>query len=186
VISNATGVITAINVLQGDYVSEGDILATASEPTSLIVVVNVPYENHQFAKEGSACELVLPDGKVIKTVITGMMPSVESASQSQSYFIRLPDQSLPENLNVIVRIPYKRSDNALCVVTSSVQTDELQKDFWVMKVVNDSLALRVPVQTGLHNDSLTEIISKNISLSDKVISRGGYGLTDSTVVIIKK
>jgi len=186
VISNATGVITAINVLQGDYISEGDVLATASEPTSLIVVVNVPYENHQFAKEGSPCELVLSDGKIISTSISGMMPSVETASQSQAFFIRLPEQSLPENLNVILRIPYKKSVNTLCVATSAVQTDELQKDFWLMKVVHDSLALKVPVQTGLRNDSLTEIISKNISLSDNIISKGAYGLTDSTHVILKK
>lgn len=186
VISNATGVITAINVLQGDYISEGDVLATASEPTSLIVVVNVPYENHQFAKEGSPCELVLSDGKIITTSISGMMPSVETASQSQAFFIRLPEQSLPENLNVILRIPYKKSVNTLCITTSAVQTDELQKDFWLMKVVHDSLAVKVPVQTGLRNDSLTEIVSKNISISDNIISKGAYGLSDSTIVILKK
>jgi biotin carboxyl carrier protein len=186
VISNATGVITAINVLQGDYISEGDVLATASEPTSLIVVVNVPYENHQFAKEGSPCELVLSDGKIIATTISGMMPSVETASQSQAYFIRLPEQSLPENLNVILRIPYKKSVNTLCIATSAVQTDELQKNFWLMKVVHDSIAVKVSVQTGLRNDSLTEITSNNISLSDNIISLGAYGLTDSTHVIVKK
>ena len=186
VISNATGVITAINVLQGDYISEGDVLATASEPSSLIVVVNVPYENHQFAKEGSPCELVLSDGKIIATSISGMMPSVETASQSQTYFIRLPEQSLPENLNVILRIPYKKSVNTVCIATAAVQTDELQKDFWLMKVIHDSIAVKVPVQTGLRNDSLTEIVSKNISLNDNIISQGAYGLTDSTRVILKK
>ena len=74
----------------------------------------------------------------------------------------------------------------MCVATSAVQTDELQKDFWLMKVVHDSLALKVPVQTGLRNDSLTEIISKNIAIGDIIISQGAYGLTDSIHVILKK
>jgi hypothetical protein len=67
--------ITGVNILQGDYVAEGDILATVSEPSSLIVIVNVPYEYHQYARVSTRCELILPDGKILPAFISGTMPS---------------------------------------------------------------------------------------------------------------
>ncbi len=42
--SNATGIISVLNVTKNDYVAEGDILATIVRPNSLVVQVNVPYE----------------------------------------------------------------------------------------------------------------------------------------------
>ena len=186
VLANASGIIITISVLQGDYVSEGDVLANVSEPSSLIVQVNVPYEYNQYVSAGKSCEIILPDGKTIHTTITGAMPTVEAVSQSQTFFIRLPNESLPENLNVTIRIPHRKKINLLCVPTASVQTDEMQKEFWVMKIVNDSLAIKVNVQTGLQNDSITEIISDKISVADKIIIQGAFALADSSLVIFDK
>lgn len=186
VLTNGSGIITAINVLQGDYVSEGDVLATYSVPSSLIVQVNVPYEFNNTVSVGKECEIVLPDGKIIHSSITGIMPSVDITSQSQSFFIRLPDQHLPENLNVTIRIAQRQKNKLLALPLSAVQTDEMQKEFWVMKLVNDSLAVKVPVKTGLQNDSLVEIVSDKISVDDIVILQGAYGLSDSTLVTFEK
>jgi multidrug efflux pump subunit AcrA (membrane-fusion protein) len=186
VLANASGIITAISALQGDYVSEGDVLANVSEPSSLIVQVNVPYEYNQYVSSGKICEIVLPDGKTIHTTITGAIPTVDASSQSQSFFVRLPNQSLPENLNVTIRIPHRQKNNLLCVPSAAVQTDEMQKEFWVMKIVNDSIAIKVPVQTGLQNDSITEIISDKISVDDKIILQGAFALSDSSFVTFEK
>ena len=120
------------------------------------------------------------------TTITGAMPTVEATSQSQTFFIRLPNESLPENLNVTIRIPRRQKNNLLCVPTASIQTDEMQKEFWVMKIVNDSMAIKVNVQTGLQNDSITEIISDKISATDKIIFQGAFALADSSLVTFGK
>ncbi len=186
VIANASGVISAINTLKGDYVSEGDVLAIVSETGSLVVQVSVPFEYNKYVQIGKYCEIILPDGRKIRTTITGVMPTVDAASQSQNYFIRLPNQSIPENLNVRIRIPYKQKNNLLSVPSSSVQTDEMQKEFWLMKIIDNSLALKVPVKIGLQNDSMTEIISDKISVADKIVWQGAYGLADSSLIIIEK
>lgn len=183
--ANGTGIITGINILQGDYVAEGDILATVSEPSSLIVIVNVPYENHQYARVGTKCELILPDGKILPANINGIIPSVDIISQSQSYFIKLGNLSLPENLNITVRLPHKQSAKAICVTNNAVQADELQEEFWLMKLVHDSIAIKVPVRLGLRNGEYTEVISPGISLSDAIIKEGAYELADSSLVIVK-
>jgi multidrug efflux pump subunit AcrA (membrane-fusion protein) len=184
--TNATGFITAVNYLPGDFVNEGDILATISEPSSLVLTVNVPYEYHKYVYNGRSCEVQLPDGKRINTYITLSIPVIDAASQTQQFYIRLPAyEQLPENMNLLVRIPMKQKINAICLPLEAVQTNETQEEFWVMRMANDSLAVRVPITVGTQNDSLTEVVS-GIGLNDKIIVKGGYGLRDSTEVSVIK
>jgi hypothetical protein len=54
-----------------------------------------------------------------------------------------------------------------------------------MKLASDSMAVRVPITVGSQNDSLKEVES-GISINDKIIVKGGYGLADSALVNIEK
>ena len=67
----------------------------------------------------------------------------------------------------------------------AIQTNETQDEFWVMKLANDSLAVRVPITVGSQNDSLKEVVS-GVGLKDKIIVQGGYRLADSSLVSIEK
>jgi hypothetical protein len=53
-----------------------------------------------------------------------------------------------------------------------------------MKIMHDSMAVMVPIETGIKNDSLVEIISGGLTVEDIIILEGGYGLEDSTLVNI--
>ena len=182
VFANVSGIFTAVNYSKGDFVNEGDILATITDPSSLVLVVNVPYEYHQFVYRGRTCSVKFPDGKLIQATIQEEVPIVDAASQTQSFLIRFPgNQLLPENINLIVHIPVKQKKDAVSLPLEAIQTNETQDEFWVMKLVNDSLAVRVPVTVGLQSDSLREIIS-GVGVNDKIIVKGAYGLTDSSMV----
>jgi hypothetical protein len=65
-------------------------------------------------------------------------------------------------------------------------TNETQNEFWVMKIIGDSLAVKVPVIRGIEGDNLSEVTSPLLNISDLVISQGAYGLPDSTIVKIVK
>jgi multidrug efflux pump subunit AcrA (membrane-fusion protein) len=186
VYSNSTGIISSIPVVQGDYIAEGDVLATVLEPNSLVVVVYVPFEYHTTISLGLPCEITLPDGRKLNQPISGMMPIVDSASQSQQYYIKINGVSLPERLNVTVRFPIAQATKAMCVPLSAVQTDEQQKEFWVMKIANDTLAVKVPVELGLRGDSIAQITTSGIKLDDLVVTKGSYELEDSSTVKIYK
>ena len=182
VMTSAAGFITAVNFIEGDFVNEGDVIATLTEPSSLVLIVNVPYEYHQYVYVGRTCEVRLPDGKIINSAITQIIPVVDANTQTQQFLIRLPNQKLPENMNLLVRIPMKQKQNALALPLEAIQTNETQDEFWVMKLVNDSLAVRVPITVGLQNDSLKEITSGALKMSDKIIVKGAYGMVDSSLV----
>jgi hypothetical protein len=65
-------------------------------------------------------------------------------------------------------------------------TNEVLKDFWVMKIMNDSMAVKISIQKGIENDSLMEVISSDLSVGDRIITEGAYGLPDSSKVKIEK
>ncbi len=185
VFANASGIFTAVNYSAGDFVNEGDILATITDPASLVLVVNVPYEYHRFVYKGKGCSVKFPDGRTILATIQEESPFIDSASQTQSFLIRFPGNSLlPENMNLIVHIPVREKQNAVSLPLEAIQTNETQDAFWVMKLINDSLAIKVPVTPGLQNDSLREIIA-GVGLNDKIIVKGAYGLSDSSLVKIQ-
>lgn len=185
VMTGASGFLTAVNYTQGDFVNEGDVLATITEPSSLVLMVNVPYEYHQFVYSGRSCEVQLPDGEKIQSSISKGLPVIDSASQTEQFYIRLPAKlQLPEGMNLIVRIPIKQKAFAIGLPLEAVQTNETQDEFWVMKIINDSMAIKAPVKVGSQNDSLKEIIS-GILINDKIIVKGAYGLEDSSLVKIE-
>jgi len=184
--SNATGVISILNVNRNDYVAEGDVIAVVVQPKSLVVQVNVPFEYKESVQIGANCELLLPDGKTMTATITEVLPTIDIQSQAQTFLVDLPEADLPENLNIQVKLLQKESINAMSLPKTALQTNELLTKYWVMKVVDDSLAIKTMVQPLLKNDSLVQIQSDRIQLNDWVITKGAYQMQDSTVVKIQK
>ncbi|TLP70700.1 efflux RND transporter periplasmic adaptor subunit [Maribacter sp. ACAM166] len=184
--SNASGVITVLNVTNNDYLAEGDILATVIQPKSLVVQVNVPYEYEDYVSVGSSCEIILQNEESIVAKITGALPTIDPVAQSQSFLIALPNEDLPENLNVQVRMVYREDAEAITVPKTAVQTNELLTEYWVLKLTNDSMAIKQMVTLKLKNASLVQIDSNGLHLGDKVVTTGGYQMQDSTIVSIQK
>ncbi|SHG47139.1 HlyD family secretion protein [Salegentibacter echinorum] len=184
--SNATGIISVLNVNKNDYVAEGDIIASVVQPKSLVVKVNVPFEYKESVQIAAPCELLLPNGKTINATITETLPTIDVQSQAQTFLVDLPEADLPENLNIQVKLLQKESSNAMSIPKTALQTNELLTKYWVMKVVDDSLAIKTEVHPLLKNDSLVQIQSERVQLNDWVITEGAYQMQDSTLVKIIK
>ncbi len=187
VTTNATGVITQLNVLKGDYVAEGDILAVIAQPKTLVVMVNVPFTNNNDIKVGTPCQILVPKKKAIDIIdaeVTGKLPVIDSINQTQAFLIALPDQQLPEKLNVQIRTVLRQDSTALSIPQGALQTNELMTQFWVLKVVNDTLAIKEKVTPQLQNDSIVQISSENVKKGDQVVTEGSYQMRDSTRVKI--
>lgn len=68
---------------------------------------------------------------------------------------------------------------------SAVLSNETQTEFWVMKLMNDSTAVKVNVQMGLQNAGMIEILSPSFQPDDKIIIEGNYGLSDTAKVKVR-
>ncbi len=185
--ANASGFVAELNHQQGDYVQDGEQLAGISDSKSFVFVMNVPYEYRPYVSIGKQVEITLPDKERLAGLVSSAMPMMDSVSQTQSFAIKVnPSHSIPQNLVASVRIVRVSKTTAATLPKSSVLSDETQSQFWVMKMIDDTTAVKVPVKKGIETGDKVEIISPAFSPNDKILLSGNYGLADTALVIVNK
>lgn len=184
--ASATGIISTLDKQQsGDYVLEGTQLCTIAESSDLAFQVNVPYEFSSFAKTGKSCIIQLPDSTLHKAVFTKALTAMNVLAQTQTVLAKCNENLfLPENMIVKVTIIKGSNSSKQVFPKSCILSDEMMKAFWVMKLINDSTAIKVPVVIGNKNSINSEVISPQFNATDKIISVGNYGLADTAFVRI--
>lgn len=182
-----TGFITMLNHQKGDYVTEGEVLAVLSNKNSLVFLLDVPYAMRQSLLNKAAVALTLPDGEQLSGTIGSPLASVDSVSQTQRFIIHVaPAHAIPENLVAIARIVNLLHSNALTLPKAALLSNETEDEFWVMKLSNDSTAVKVLVKKGIDNGKQVEILAPAFAATDRFVKVGNYGLADTAKVKIKK
>lgn len=171
----------------GGYIVEGGSLCSIINNKDLMIQLNVPFEYNSILKPGKKCKIILTDNSTISGSVYRVLSVIDEINQTQSVLVK-PETGrlLPENLNLNIQFVNEQHNKSLLVSRSSLMSNETQSEFWVMKIINDSLAIKVPVLRGIGNDTITEVSSAILNQNDLVISAGAYGLPDSTIVKIVK
>lgn len=185
VMSPATGYVAMLNHQIGDYVQDGEVLATITDASSFGFVVDVPYEYLQIIKNKGNLPITLPDNTVLQGRIAKVMPSVDAISQTVKVLLQVSDNNIPENL--IGTISFSKTfAYGLSVPKMAVLSDETQSSFWVMKLINDTTAVKTDIIKGVETDQYIQIKSGNLTTKDRVIVSGNFGLSDTATVKIQK
>ena len=181
------GIISSITHHKGDYVQEADELAVIAEQSSLVFLLEVPYELHQFVKTGEACDILLADKKQIRGTISSSLPIMDMQSQTENYIVKpASSEKLPENLIVKIKIVKSSKPGTTVLPKAAVLANETQTDFWVMKLMNDSVAIKVTVKKGIESAEKVEILEPLFKSSDNILLTGNYGLSDTAKVTLVK
>lgn len=185
VTASATGIITTIDKQQsGDYILEGAQLCTIAESNDLVFQVNVPYEFTAYTKTGNTCTITLPDNTQHSATFTKALTAMNVTAQTQTILAKSNEYLfLPENMVVKVDIMKGTQSKKQMLPKSCVLSDEMMKEFWVMKLINDSTAIKIPVTIGNKNSESIEVLSPIFKATDKIISKGNYGLPDTALVL---
>ena len=184
--AGTSGYVSEVNHQPGDYVQEGEQLAVISDINSFVFILNLPYELRPYVMNKDVVQLFLPDGKIITGRIASSMPVVDSASQTQNIVLKISEKDLPINLIAKVRVVKTVKAHTISLPRQSVLSDETQKDFWVMKLIDDSTAVKVPVEKGMEVNDRIEILKPEFSNTDKFLLTGNYGLADTAKIKIVK
>jgi len=186
--SHKEGVINSISYQKGDFVQEGDEMAVVSEQKSLVFILDVPFELNQYIERNRNCKIILPDNRQINGIITGKLPEMDMQSQTIRYVVRpATTDRLPGNLIASVNLVKSSNSNALVLPKAAILGDETQTKFWVMKLINDSTAIKISVSKGFENNDEVEITEPVFETSDRILLTGNYGLPDTArVTIIQK
>ncbi len=186
IVANGSGYISQLNYNSGDYVQDGEQLAIINDSKSFAFILDLPYELTPYLKPGKSVEVVLPDKTQLNAVVERSMPTVDAASQTQSYVLSVKsDVMIPENLVAKVLLIKSVKQAANSVPKSAVLADETQEHFWVMKMLNDTTAIKTIIQKGIENNDNVEILSPEFSASDRILISGNYGLPDTAAVRIQ-
>lgn len=183
----ASGIVTSVMQQTGSFVAEGTALCTLADLNSLVFELNVPYEQSRYIIPGKTCTIVLPDATVLKAVIRTPLATMNTASQVQQVVAHARSSFLPEGLTVKVLVDTGHTGNEIRLLPkAAVQSDEKLTGYWVMKLADDSTAVRIPVIIGNSSADSIEIVSPLFSASDRIVLSGSYALEDSARVVILK
>lgn len=183
--SPGTGYITQINYRAGDYVQDGEQLATITDTKSFVFLLDLPYELKPYLPNNERLQLKLPDGSLLDGTITNALPTVDPVSQTQSYVIKVKtEKQIPENLIAKVNLVKKEKNNTISLPKEAVLSNEVQSEFWIMKMMDSITAVKIPVVKGLETKTMVEILSPRLKPQDKILLTGNYGLTDTAKVTV--
>lgn len=185
--SHTEGVINSISYHTGDFVQEGDEMAVVSDQNSLVFILDVPFELDSYIEKNRNCYVTLPDETRIKGTITRKLAEMDMPSQTIRYVVRPSEtKRIPGNLIATLRLVKTTRENALVLPRKAVLTNETQTEFWVMKLINDSTAIKAIVTKGFENNDEVEIIKPDFQPADRILVTGNYGLPDTARVTITK
>ena len=183
--ASSPGYISQVSHQTGDYVQDGEALAVISDRSSFVFLMQLPYELRQYVKTGQNVDLTLPGNIKVGGTVSSFMQSVDTVAQTQGVVIKIDQgRQIPENLVARARIVKSSKTNTISLPKSAILANETQTDFWVMKLINDSTAVKVPVKEGIQSGDRIEILSPKFSPKDKIIVTGNYGLPDTAKVKI--
>jgi multidrug efflux pump subunit AcrA (membrane-fusion protein) len=182
-----TGIVKSVDRQQGDYMQDGDQFCTIANNSSLVFMLDVPFELHKYIKLDHAYTISLPDGESIQATVTSQAAEMDRTVQMQRYVLRSSSPlNLPEGLIATVKIPTISQSNAIVLPKGAVLSDETQTQFWVMKVVHDSLAIKTSITKGIETKDSVEVKSPLFSKDDRILISGNYGQPDTIKIKVVK
>ena len=185
IVAPASGVVIEASKHTNDYVSDGEQLCVLAVQSSFVFVLNVPFEQNKYASIGKKCRIILPDSTFLNGTISSKLSTVDPVSQTQSFIVKpLTTAILPENLSVLVQLDKNSKASAQIIDKACVLADETMEKFWVMKLINDSMAVKTLIIPGITAGNKVEILSPAFSPNDRIINKGNYGLADTAFVNI--
>jgi hypothetical protein len=177
-------IVSTLHHQNGDYVQEGEILCTLVDPSSLVITLSVPFNESDKINVGSSCEVILPGGKKINAVVTKKLLSSDSSLQTQQYRVQLKNAiQLPEKLTLQINFS-GASSRALSLPREAVLSNETLTEYWVMKMINDSTAVKEKVHLINQQDDKMLIRDSALNVNDRVLLNNNYGLPDTVKVIV--
>ena len=186
--SARAGILATVDKLAGDYVQDGEQLGLTYDRNRFGFVLDVPVTQLRYVHTGQTCRIILPDGRVLNGRVAEVLATADVSIQTQRYTIRPigPVPELPENLAVQVELDKTAPHLARTLPRGAVLTNETQTAFWVMKLLNDSTAVKVPVTVGAQEKDHIEIKAPAFNPRDKILLSGNFGLNDTAAVKVTR
>lgn len=180
--SPLAGTVTRVNVKPGEAVDLTTVLAEVIDLDRLVVSANVPAAELAALKTGQAAD-VLADrsAPAVTGALAYISPEMDVPTGTARVRVRLPaGAGLRPGQFVTVRIVTEEHKDCLAVPVESVVRDE--EGATVIAVVQQEMAVRKPVKTGLRDGGQVEVSADGLQPDMVVVTEGAYALPKETKV----
>jgi multidrug efflux pump subunit AcrA (membrane-fusion protein) len=176
------GVVSSLNVKQGQIVGSGQVAATIVDMDTVYVQISVVENVVNKIKEGQEAEISVPavfDG-YIKSTIGYISPTADP--MNKLYTVRLyldnKEYGIRPGMTGSVKLSLDSVDEAIVIKSDAVLDKDGKK---IVYIVENDMAVEKEVETGLDTGELIEIIS-GINQGDSVIIEGQHYVSDGARV----
>ncbi|NOY22829.1 MAG: efflux RND transporter periplasmic adaptor subunit [Acidobacteria bacterium] len=180
--ADGIGIISAIDVSDGDVVPAGVRLLQVLRQDRMVVVFGVEIEERPMLKPGQTVRIHMVQG-ARDQMTTGRIQTISQAVNSSTRLIRATavlDHPEALYLNAFVEVFAEIQHHSVLVVPVSAVLPA-QQAFYLFTVVNH-LAVRHDVRVVMKNESVAEVSGKDLRAGDRVVTLGNYELHDDMAV----
>lgn len=181
------GVVTDRPLYVGDLATANQPILTVMDISTLVAKAHIPQADAVLLKVGDPAELKVPN---VEEPITGRVslisPALDPGSTTIEVWVeaRKPNPALKPGMTVSVAMIAKTVKDAVAVPTASVFKNA-DGAYYVLLAGADNKASQKPVQLGVKNAELTQIVS-GINAGDSVITSGGFAIPEGTAISVEK
>lgn len=184
--SPISGTISARNADVGEIASSATPAFTVIDTKTVVAEVNVPDKMIVHLKKGQAVSVKIGalNDKVYTGTINLMSPAADSKTNSYVIDVDLDNTNneLKSGMFAKVILPAEQKDNVLTVPNEAITMED---GVAYVDTVDKNAVNKVPVQLGISNETITEIVS-GLKAGDNVITEGQIFLSDGQKVNIQK
>lgn len=177
------GVVSARLIKTGQAVMSGDEMFQITDPSRLVAELEIPQTEMGKFAEGQQAQLsfdALP-GITKAALVERISPTVDR--QSGTFRVRLALAAKPgevaAGMFARVRLAYEHKQGVLLIPSSAVISEDERT---VIYVIEDGVAQRREIQTGLSDDGFTEVVG-GLSGDETVVAAGASTLRDGALVV---
>ena len=184
--SPIAGVVTDRPLFAGETASAGTPLITVMDTSALIAKLHVAQRPAQQLALGADAAITVPGiEKPVPAKVSLVSPALDPGSTTVEVWLRVenPKGALKAGTPVHAKITGETIQNALIVPAEAIQATSDGSSRFVMVIAPDSTVHRKTVTLGIQNTGDAQILS-GLAASDMVVTSGGYGLDDGTMVKI--
>ncbi|HOC18675.1 MAG TPA: efflux RND transporter periplasmic adaptor subunit [Vicinamibacterales bacterium] len=182
--SPVDGFVGRRNVDAGAFVSQNVPVASVVDIHLVRLVVNLVERDLSRVSAGMPTEVGVDafPGEVFKGKVARVAPVLDPATRTAQMEVEVmnPDFRLKPGMYARVQITVDRREKALVVPRNAIVDVEGKRGVFLAA---DSRAQFRPVQTGLQDAELVEIVA-GLSDGEKVITTGAAGLKDGDVIVL--
>ena len=180
-----SGVVSERFIKLGNTITVGEPVFRVTSIEPLVAYLYVPEREYRKISPGQPVRIDIDalGGEQVPTTVTRVSPSIDAETGTFKVTIEIldPERRIKPGMFARISIVYDKHENVLQVPRSAI-VDEMSRIS--VFIVEDDVAIRRPVQTGLAANSFVEITS-GLDDKDHVITVGQVGLKpDAKVTVI--